>query len=370
MSRHSANEVSTVEVVNVVQRRRWAIGEKLWVIEESSLPSMSVSFVARKYGIAPNQVFRWRKLMSDGGKVAIQADDQVVSTAEAQTLKKRIRDLERLLGRKTMEVEILKEAIAIAREKTDLAFAVAVRGRFPMKRVAESLHVSRSRLTERLDGPPPARASRYEKEQDEDLPHHIRAIVDGRQTYGYRRVQARLNALLRSESRPPVNHKRVYRIMRMNGLLFTRHTGKRPDRPHEGKIITLHRNTRWCSDEFKVACDKRDVVRVAFVLDSCDREVISHVATTGGISGSMSRDLMLESVERRFGEAHTPHPVEWLSDNGSCYTAKETVEFASWVGLKSHFTPVRSPESNGMAEAFVKTFKRDTSVATSAPTPR
>ena len=228
-----------------------------------------------------------------------------------------------------------------------------------MKRVAESLQVSRSRLAERLDGPPPVRAPRYEKEQDEELLRHIRAILDERQTYGYRRVQARLNALLRAEGRPQVNHKRVYRIMRMNGLLLTRHTGKRPDRQHEGKIITLHRNTRWCSDGFEIACDNREVVRVAFVLDSCDREVISHVATTGGISGSMIRDLMLESVERRFGETHTPHPVEWLSDNGSCYTAKETVEFASWLGLKSRFTPVRSPESNGMAEAFVKTFKRD-----------
>lgn len=117
MSKQSAKEISTVEVVTMVQRRRWTIAEKLRVVEESSLPGMSVSFVARKYGIAPNLVFRWRKLMSDGGKVAIQADDRVVSVAEAKALKKRIRDLERLLGRKTMEVEILKEAIDIAREK-------------------------------------------------------------------------------------------------------------------------------------------------------------------------------------------------------------------------------------------------------------
>ena len=117
MSRQSAKEISTVKVVTMVQRRRWTIAEKLRVVEESSLPGMSVSFVARKYGIAPNLVFRWRKLMSDGGKVAIQADDRVVSVAEANALKKRIRDLERLLGRKTMEVEILKEAIDIAREK-------------------------------------------------------------------------------------------------------------------------------------------------------------------------------------------------------------------------------------------------------------
>ncbi len=55
--------------------------------------------------------------MSDGGKVAVQADDNAVSISEPKALKKRIRDLERLLGKKTMEAEILKEALEIAREK-------------------------------------------------------------------------------------------------------------------------------------------------------------------------------------------------------------------------------------------------------------
>ena len=55
--------------------------------------------------------------MSEGGKVAVQADDQVVSASETRALKKRVRELERLLGKKTMEVEILKEAIEIARDK-------------------------------------------------------------------------------------------------------------------------------------------------------------------------------------------------------------------------------------------------------------
>ncbi len=117
MSRHSANEFATVELVNEVQRRRWPLAEKLRIVEESSCPGMSVSYVARKHGIAPNQLFHWRKLMSEGGKVAVQADDQVVSASETRALKKRVRELERLLGKKTMEVEILKEAIEIAREK-------------------------------------------------------------------------------------------------------------------------------------------------------------------------------------------------------------------------------------------------------------
>ena len=82
-------------------------------------------------------------------------------------------------------------------------------------------------------------------------------------------------------------------------------------------------------------------------------------ASTGGISGEMIRDLMLESVERRFGAAGLPAAIQWLSDNGSCYRAHETIDFAIRLGLFPCFTPVRSPQSNGMAEAFVKTFKRD-----------
>ena len=78
---------------------------------------MSVSFMARKHGVAPNLLFRWRKLMREGGKTAIAVDDQVVSAAEVRVLRKQVRELERLLGKKTMEVEILKDALEIAREK-------------------------------------------------------------------------------------------------------------------------------------------------------------------------------------------------------------------------------------------------------------
>ena len=55
--------------------------------------------------------------MSEGGKTAIEANDEVVSVAEVKALKKRIRQLERVLGNKTLEVEILKEAVRIGREK-------------------------------------------------------------------------------------------------------------------------------------------------------------------------------------------------------------------------------------------------------------
>jgi len=72
----------------------------------------------------------------------------------------------------------------------------------------------------------------------------------------------------------------------------------------------------------------------------------------------MIRDLMLESVESLFdGVASTPHPMEPLSDNGSCYRAHETQHFGRELGLVPCFTPICSPESKGVDEAFVKSLK-------------
>jgi transposase InsO family protein len=229
-----------------------------------------------------------------------------------------------------------------------------------VKAIADTMGVARSHLMERMKPQEKSFRCRYNKADDAWLLPLIRELVDGRATYGYRRICALLNRKLEGMGKPAVNHKRVYRIMRQNGLLLARYTGKRPQLSHEGKVITLRSNLRWCSDGFEIPCWNGQVVRVAFALDCCDREIISHVATTSGITGEMVRDLMIESIEQRFGRVpKLPHAVEWLSDNGSCYTARETTAFAQDMGFISCFTPLRSPESNGMAEAFVKTFKRD-----------
>ena len=116
----------------------------------------------------------------------------------------------------------------------------------------------------------------------------------------------------------------------------------------------------WCSDGLGITCDNGEKVRVAFALDSCDREAMGHVATTGGITAEDVQDLMVATVEHRYGQVNrVPEPIEWLTDNGSCYTARNTRAFARGIGLIPRTTPVSSPQSNGMAEAFVRTLKRD-----------
>ena len=142
-------------------------------------------------------------------------------------------------------------------------------------------------------------------------------------------------------------------------LLLQPHVGLRPVRAHEGQVVALASNQRWSSDGLEIRCWNGEVVRVAFAIDTCDREIIAWQASTGGVTGEMVRNLMLACVERRFNALRAPYPVQWLADNGSAYTARETIEFAAALLLVPCFTRVRSPESNGISEAFVKTLKRD-----------
>jgi transposase len=84
--------METILVVAEVQRRRsLSILNKLIAVQESNEPGMTVSYVARKYGVCPSPLFNWRRRMAQGGKQAIEADDDVVAVDE-------VREFKRLVG--------------------------------------------------------------------------------------------------------------------------------------------------------------------------------------------------------------------------------------------------------------------------------
>ncbi len=113
-----SDDYQRIEIITGTERRRrWSAEEKLRIVEEALTSGDSVSAVARRHGVAPNLVYRWRRLMTEGGAIAVRADDGVTGNGEVRRLEERVRELERQLGRKTLEVEILKEAVAKARAK-------------------------------------------------------------------------------------------------------------------------------------------------------------------------------------------------------------------------------------------------------------
>ncbi|MDT9443525.1 IS3 family transposase (plasmid) [Escherichia coli] len=350
-----------IDVLGPEKRRRRTTQEKIAIVQQSFEPGMTVSLVARQHGVAASQLFLWRKQYQEGSLTAVAAGEQVVPASELAAAMKQIKELQRLLGKKTMENELLKEAVEYGRgKKVDSARALIARG-WGVSLVSRCLRVSRAQLhviLRRTDDWKDGRRSRHS--DDTDVLLRIHHVIGELPTYGYRRVWALLRRQAELDGMPAINAKRVYRIMRQNALLLERKTAVPPSkRAHTGKVAVKESNQRWCSDGFEFRCDNGEKLRVTFALDCCDREALHWAVTTGGFDSETVQDVMLGAVERRFGNELPASPVEWLTDNGSCYRANETRQFARMLGLEPKNTAVQSPESNGIAESFVKTIKRD-----------
>ncbi|WP_121500658.1 IS3 family transposase [Entomohabitans teleogrylli] len=351
-----------VEVLSGPERRRRRTPqEKIAIIQQTMEPGMTVSHVARLHGINANQIFKWRRQYEDGSLTAVASGEEVVPASELAAANKQIRELQRLLGKKTMEAEILKEAVEFGRgKKMDCACALVARGR-RIADVSRSIGVSRAQLSIRVhrqsDWQDRRRQSRFD---DAAVLSRINAAVADLPTYGYRRVWALLRRESEQDGQPVVNAKRVYRVMSTHHLLLERKPAdNHRKRAHKGRVAVAESNRRWCSDGFEFRCDNGEKLRVTFAQDGCDREIIDWAAGTGGYDKETVQDVMLGAVEKRFGQRLPSEPLEWLTDNGSAYRAHETRAFARMLGLEPCTTAVRSPESNGIAESFVKTIKRD-----------
>jgi transposase len=119
--------IDRVEVITSVQRRRrWSAEEKARIVQETFAPGMSVSLMARQHGVAPNQLFTWRRLYAEGALLAVGAGEEVVAASEYRALQHQFRESQRLLGKKTLENE-MRGARSGAAKKTAVALAFSAR---------------------------------------------------------------------------------------------------------------------------------------------------------------------------------------------------------------------------------------------------
>lgn len=194
-----------------------------------------------------------------------------------------------------------------------------------------------------------------DRQDDSEVLALIKAVMEERPTYGYKRVTVMVNKRFNRR----YNRKRIYRLMRKAGLLLPRQPVSRTEHTGTGKVMVAHPNTRWASDCFEIHCWNDERVYVAFAIDCCDREVIHYVAQKEDILSEVIQYLMFKCIEIRFGSTRAPRQMEWLTDRGSIYKSKDTQIIARSLNLKPCFTAAYSPASNGIAEAFVGTIKRD-----------
>ncbi len=174
-------------------------------------------------------------------------------------------------------------------------------------------------------------------------------------SYGYRRIHALL-----TRQGLVCNPKTVWQVMRRCGWLATgRRSRARSGRRHEGRVQVAEPNRRWASDITGIRAWNGQKGRLAIMIDCADRMVLTWRFATR-ITAEDLAEMLREAVFRRFGAARArAQGIEFLSDNGPEYTSHRFQPFVRAMGLIPCHTPRRSPESNGLAEAFFGSFKRD-----------
>jgi len=99
------------------RRSRFTVEQKRALLAESEEPGESVSSVARRHGLGASTLFVWRRAMKEGGDEGLRGGEKVYPESEVKKLRERIAELERALGRKTVDNEILEAAVEYAVEK-------------------------------------------------------------------------------------------------------------------------------------------------------------------------------------------------------------------------------------------------------------
>lgn len=113
----SPDSVQLIEPARPGRRRRFSPEQKRAFLDEAAQLGSSISSVARRYGIAPSLMFLWKRQMEAGGNTALAVGGDVVAEQDVKLLKAQVRELERLLGKKTAENEVLKDALDLVRSK-------------------------------------------------------------------------------------------------------------------------------------------------------------------------------------------------------------------------------------------------------------
>lgn len=206
----------------------------------------------------------------------------------------------------------------------------------------------------------PKRTSPPRKYIEDETKSYIKKITSKKATYGTPRVRA----ILKRDYGVEISKYMLHRYMQEEGLLIKRNKARGATRPHTGVIQVKESNKRWASDITSIKCWNGEKIRLAIVIDCCDRSIIAWRAGVH-IQGCDIELMLQDALFKRFGDnllefnKKTSEQLEFLHDNGPEYIEKKLKKQLEVWDIKDCNTPTYSPQSNGMCEAFNGTFKRD-----------
>lgn len=214
-----------------------------------------------------------------------------------------------------------------------------------VEQVQQTFHVSQRRACRALHQPRSTqRYVAHAGDRDRPLTERLTALALRYGRYGYRRI----TALLQQEGWP-VNHKRVERLWRREGLKVP---ARQPKRGrlwlNDGSCVRLRperRNHVWSYDFMRETTHNGRSFRILNVIDEYTRECLA---------SRVARQLTAEDVQACLTELFVRHgvPTHLRSDNGPEFTAKQIRQWLNALGAQTLFIAPGSPWENGYIESF------------------
>jgi putative transposase len=189
----------------------------------------------------------------------------------------------------------------------------------------------------------PRSTKRYEprrRTDEAELRKRLRELAAERPRFGYRR----LGALLAREGRD-VNHKRVHRLYRAEGLSLRRKKRKRLRRSAPPAVALTRGNQRWSMDFVSDAIAGLRPFRVFALVDDYTRECLALEADTSLSGERVKRVLDHVAIERG-------RPAAMLSDNGPEFTSRVLEAWALENRVRQDFIEPGKPQQNAYVESF------------------
>lgn len=178
------------------------------------------------------------------------------------------------------------------------------------------------------------------------LRQRLRELAAARPRFGYRR----LSVLLRREG-VVVNHKRVARLYRAEGLAVHRRTRKRVARDRrDPPPFPTRPNQQWAADFLSDALAWGRTIRLFAVVDVCTREALAIEVDTSFPGARVVQVLERLVIERGV-------PPELVLDNGPELTGRALDQWAYAQGVRLHFIEPGKPVQNAVIESFNGRFR-------------
>ena len=169
----------------------------------------------------------------------------------------------------------------------------------------------------------------------------MQEIAGKRRRFGYRRI-----GVLLERKGMRMNHKKLYRLYREEGLSVKRRRGRKRARGTRSPMpVAAYPNARWSLDFLADSFGPSRKFRILAVIDDCSRENLCLIADTSISGARVAREL--DALVRIYGK-----PGCIVSDNGTEFTSRAILRWADQNAIPWHYIDPGKPQQNAFIESF------------------